>query len=104
MYKKTTSKKGVVEKKHTDVEMKRYIGAILEDVNDKFKATAEGTTEINEKLNKIQSDIDDLKIELRETKLEVQDISHGININLDKKVDRKLFLDLDSRVKILEKK
>lgn len=88
----------------SDKRMKNYLGVLNEQTEDRFKATKEGFESINERLDKMQGNIDDIRIELRETKLKVQDVSYGVNITLDKKVDKKLFLDLDSRVKVLEKK
>jgi hypothetical protein len=85
--------------KNSDNRVQGYI----ENVNDRFKATNEGYSSINEKLDKMQGDIDNITLELRDTKLKVQDISYNTNITLDKKIDKKLFLDLDNRVRVLEK-
>lgn len=81
----------------------KQVGVYMEQAEDRFKAAGEGMEGINERLDKMQGDIDNITLELRETKLKVQDISFDVNITLDKKVDKKLFLDLDSRVGKLEK-
>lgn len=93
------------EKVKTEIkkEFSSQIGVYTENVNERFKATSEGFMGTNEKLDKIQGDIDGIRIELRDTKLKVIDISYNFNLTLDKKVDKKLFLDLDSRVNKLEK-
>ena len=52
----------------------------------------------------MQGDIDNLTLEVRDTKLKVHDISYNVNLTLDRKIDKKLFLDLDNRVRNLEKK
>lgn len=80
------------------------IKVYIEHVNDRFKAAGEGMEAVNEKLDKMQGDIDDIRIEIRDTKLKVHDISYNVNLTLDKKVDKKMFLDLDNRVRNLEKK
>ncbi len=92
------------KKEFSKEELKRHVGAILEEVKDGFKAQREYFMGVNQRLDKIQGDVDNLTIELRDTRLKVQDISYNFNLTLDKKVDKKLFLDLDSRVRNLEKK
>jgi len=84
-------------------DMERYLGSLNEHTDDRFKAIKEGQDGVNERLEKMQGDIDNITLELRDTKLKVHDISYNMNLTLDKKVDKKLFLDLDSRVRILEK-
>ena len=102
--KKTASKKDNKSKKgFSKEELKRHVGAIMEEVRDGFKAQGEQMMGVNHKLEKIQNDIDDIRLELRDTKLKVNDVSYNVNLTLDKKVDKKLFLDLDSRVGKLEK-
>ncbi len=91
------------KKEFSKEEMKRHVGAILEEVKDGFKVQGEYSKGINQKLDKIQEDIDEIRIELRDTKLKVNDISYSVNLTLDKKVDKKLFLDLDNRVRVLER-
>lgn len=95
--------KKTTKKEYSGEELKRHVGAILEEVKDGFKVQREYSTGINQKLDKMQDDIDSLRIEIRDTKLKVTDISYSFNLTLDKKVDKKLFLDLDSRVHKLEK-
>jgi hypothetical protein len=92
------------EKEFSKEELKRHVGAILEEVKDGFKVQSEYSKGINQKLDKMQEDIDSLRIEIRDTKLKVTDISYNFNLTLDKKVDKKLFLDLDRRVHNLERK
>ena len=92
------------KKEFSKEELKRHVGAVLEEVKDGFKAQREYFTGVNQRLDKIQEDVDNIRIDLRDTKLKVQNISYEINITLDKKVDKKLFLDLDNRVCKLEKK
>lgn len=99
-----TSMKKEDKKEFSKEELKRHVGAILEEVKDGFKIQSEYFMGVNQKLDKMQEDIDSVRIELRDTKLKVTDISYNFNLTLDKKVDKKLFLDLDTRVKKLEKK
>ena len=91
------------KKEFSKEELKRHVGAVLEEVKDGFKVQGEYSKGINQKLEKMQEDIDNIRVELRDTKLKVIDISYNFNLTLDKKVDKKLFLDLDSRVCKLEK-
>ncbi len=91
------------KKEFSKEELKRHVGAVLEEVKDGFKAQREYFIGVNQRLDKIQGDVDDIRIELRDTKLKVNDVSYSVNLTLDKKVDKKLFLDLDSRVKVLRK-
>jgi|SRR3989344_1125494 len=88
----------------SDKKIKRYLGSLQEHTEDRFKVTKEGLTGINQRLDKMQGDIDNLTLEVRDTKLKVHDISYNVNLTLDRKIDKKLFLDLDNRVRNLEKK
>ncbi len=95
--------KKVDKKEFSKDELKRHVGAILEEVKDGFKAQRDYFKGVNQKLEKMQEEIDDIRVDLRDTKLKVTDISYSFNLTLDRKVDKKLFLDLDSRVGKLEK-
>lgn len=92
-------------------DMKNHIGALMEEVNDRFKATGEGMTHINERLNKMErtlnshtEQIGSILTNTAEIKSRLNKIELDVSLELDKKVDKKLFVDLNNRVRVLEKK
>ncbi len=102
---KTNSKK-----EYSGSELKRYIGAIMEEVRDGFKLQKEQSDGINQKLEEINTTLDshsnqiaNLTMDMLEVKSDTKQIKLDIKLNLNNKIDKKHFVDLEGRVRILEK-
>lgn len=83
----------------------------VEDVNDRFKATGEGMTGINEKLSRMEKTLDShteqigaILMDSTEIKSKLNKIQLDVSLDLDKKVDKKHFVDLELRMRKLEHK
>ncbi len=89
----------------------KQIGVYVEDVNDRFKATAEGTAGVNEKLDRIEKTLDshteqiaNILVDVSSVRLDMNDIRYKTEVTLDRKLDKKHFVDLEGGVRVLEKK
>ena len=103
----------------------RQIGVYIEDVNGKFKATNEGYKGINQKLDRmgktlnshteqigklmvkmtsIESEVKELRADNLEMRSDVRQIKLDVKLDLDRKIDKTQFIDLEGRVRVLEKK
>jgi len=113
-------------------DMKRYTGALSEEFQGRVSAIAEEYKSINKNIKEIKrtleshteeigklkvdmeenrldvkdmkSDIKEMRMDLIETKRDIKDVKFWVTGGLKNKVDNKHFVDLDSRVRILEKK
>lgn len=92
-------------------DMKNHIGALMEEVNDRFKATGEGMAGINEKLSRMEKTLDShteqigaILMDSTEIKSKLNKIQLDVSLDLDKKVDKKHFVDLELRMRKLENK
>jgi uncharacterized protein (DUF885 family) len=103
----------IIKKMQTDSDkrMKRYLGSLDENTEHRFKATKEGLDGINEKLAKIEKTLNshteqiaNILVDAHSIKLDMNDIKYQVKLNLDRKVDKTNFVDLESRIRVLEKK
>ena len=101
--------KGYMKKLYDDFG--KQIGVYIEDVNDRFKATNEGYTGINERLDRIEKTLEshseqtaNIAVDVSSVKLDMNDIRYKTEVTLDRKIDKKHFVDLEGRVRVLEKK
>ena len=74
------------KKTHTDDEVKSYLGVLSEQHTHEFKILKEGIKGLNQRFDRVDSDIQEIKDDL------------------NKKVDRYEFVSLDKRVSVVEKK
>ena len=95
---------------YTGEDLKRHVGAIMEEVRDGFKAQNEQTMGVIERLDRMEKTLDshsnqiaNLTMDTMEVKSDVRQIKLDIKLNLDRKVDKKHFVDLEGRVRELEK-
>ena len=79
--------------------------------DDKFKVVDEKFKSIDQKLdgntkilNSHSEQIANLTMDMMEVKRDIKDIKFEVQLVLDKKVDKKHFVDLEGRVRVLEKK
>lgn len=83
--------------KHSDDDLKRYIGAITEEYQERVTAIAEemrtGFTAVNGKLDDVKEDIEVMKGDIA-----------TINFNHITNVDKSEFFGLRHRVEMLERK
>ncbi|MEK7117253.1 MAG: hypothetical protein AAB861_00575 [Patescibacteria group bacterium] len=106
--KDTKTIKGYIDKVSKD--FRNQIEGYIEHVDDKFKATSEGTMGIHEKLDRIEKTLDshseriaNVLMDLADVKSDVRQVKMDVNFDLNRKVDKKHFVDLEGRVRVLEK-
>jgi phage shock protein A len=104
-------KKKESKKEFSKEDLARHLGAMAESYKDDVKATREGVAGITQILERMEKTLDshteeiaNLRMDMTEVKSNVKDIKLNIRFGLDDKVDKKHFVDLDSRVRVLEKK
>src|SRR3989344_6790463 len=100
---------GKVVKKISKDSQDRFDGYV-EDVNDRFKATNEGMMGIHQKLDKIEKTLDshseqlaNALVDLNGVKIDMGKVSYEVTMHMDRKIDKKHFVDLEGRVRVLEK-
>jgi hypothetical protein len=111
-----------MKKKNTRIQKRGEFNVFVEKVNeifdDKMKIVENGFKSVHEKLDSHTNEIADLKVEvtdmkdrldvaimdIKEIKSDMKKVKLDVNLDLERKVDRKHFIDLDQRVKKLEKK
>jgi len=125
--------KGYIKKlsEHFEKQVKKFdknsqsrIDGYIEHVDDRFKVTNEGFVGINQKLESIEktldshterigelltdmtivkSDVKELRVDMMEVKSDTKDTKFFAMNTFNNKVDKKHFVDLEGRVRILEK-
>ncbi|MDP3740870.1 MAG: hypothetical protein Q8R08_00910, partial [bacterium] len=81
-------------------EYQRYLGAALEGVDKSIKAVGEGQTVLHEKVDKLQTQFDNVTEDIAIIKMDIEFIKAG----LKRKVDVDEFTALEKRVAVLEHK
>ena len=89
---------------------KRFDG-MMEEINDKFKIMEEGFKGVNERFDEIDKTLNshteqiaNILVDLSSVRLNMQSVSYEVSMHMDKKIDKKHFVDLEGRVRKLEKK
>lgn len=84
---------------------------LVEIFDDRIKTVQEGFNGINKKLDSHTKILDshteqigNILVDLSTIKINVNQISYDVRMKLDNKADKKHFVDLDQRVRRLEKK
>ena len=118
--------------KRLEKTLKCHTGALLEEFQGRVSGIAEQYGDIQKNIKEIKitleshteeigklkvgmeenrldvkdmkSDIKEIRMDLIETKRDIKDVKFWVTGGLKNKVDNKHFVDLDSRVRILEKK
>lgn len=98
------------KKKFSKEELARHLGAMAESYKDDVKATREGVTGITQILERIEKTLDShteeiasLRMDITEVRSDVRQVKFDVKFDLDRKIDKKHFIELDSRVRVLEK-
>lgn len=113
------------KKEFSKEELKRYIGSLSEKYHNDIKTIKEGVDSLlkfsirQEKtleshsdqiarlttdMTIVKSDVKELRADVLEVKSDIKQIKFDVKMDLDRKIDKKLFVDLEGRVRILEKK
>lgn len=92
-----------VAAKEFSKDVKRQMGAYMEEMRKHVDVALNQVAGVGEKVDKLQTSVDDLTLEMRDVKYSVEEIKYNTKIKLDEKVDKKHFMDLDRRVAKLEK-
>ncbi len=90
--------------KEVSIDIKRQMGAYKEEMHGYVKAVAEQHLDLKKTLDEHTEKIDNLTMDMREVKMDMKDIRYNVNLGLDRKVDKKHFVELDGRVRKLEAK
>ncbi len=98
------------KKEFSKDELKRHVGAILEEVKDGFKVQREYFMGVNQRLGGVEKILDihsnqitNITMDMIEIKRDVKEMKFDVKCGLDNKVDKKHFVDLEGRVRVLEK-
>jgi DNA-binding transcriptional MerR regulator len=97
MAKENEIKKAIKEERiEFNKDVKRHMGVFLEEFQERVKAIREQYSDIQEKLANLSADVQQIKHDQ-------SNIRFWMVTTEDKVVDKKLFVDLESRVRKLEK-
>ena len=77
---------------------------LIEVFDDRIQTVQEEFNGINKKLDSHTEQIANLTMDMVEVKSDIRQIKFDIKMNLDNKLDKKHFVDLEQRVRKLEKK
>ncbi|HEY4479907.1 MAG TPA: hypothetical protein VJB58_00335 [Candidatus Paceibacterota bacterium] len=90
--------------KEVGTDIKRQMGAYKEEMHGYVKAVAEQHLGLNEKIDKMQGEINNLAYDVKDIKSKMANVEYTMNVSFERKADKKLFVDLDNRVQKLEHK
>ena len=103
--------KGVFQKFDEIDERFDEVDNRFNEVDKRFNEVDKRFNEVDKRFDKIDKTLDshteqiaNILVDLNTVKLNMQDTKHEVKIDIDKKVDKKHFVDLEGRVRILEKK
>jgi len=92
-------------------DIKRHIKALFEEFDHRMKVVGELHADTPKQLKEIKRTLDShtdqigsILVDLSEIKINVRNVSYDVGVRLDNKLDKKHFVDLDQRVRKLEKK
>jgi len=84
--------------------LKQHTGVLIEEFQHRVSVIGEQYSDIQKTLDSHSNQIANLSMDIMEIKSGVRDIKLDIKLDLDRKVDKKHFVDLEGRVRVLEKK
>ncbi len=84
--------------------LKQHTGVLIEEFQHRVSVIGEQYSDIQKTLDSHSNQIANVSMDIMEIKSSVRDIRLDIKLDLDKKVDKKHFVDLEGRVRVLEKK
>jgi hypothetical protein len=85
-------------------EFKTQTRVLLEEFQHRVSGIGEQYNGIQKTLDSHTEQIANILVDVKSVRLDMNDIRYKTDVTLDRKVDKKLFVDLDSRVRNLEKK
>ena len=77
---------------------------LIEVFDDRIQIVQEEFKGINRKLDSHEEQIGNIIVDMSEVKIKINDINYKVTFDLDRKIDKKHFVELDTRVRRLEKK
>ena len=95
----------IIKRVQTEADKKneRRFGIMMEEMDDKFKIVQDQFKGVNEKLDLHTEEIKEIRMDIMEVKRDVKDVKFWVTNQLQNKVGKKDFVDMDSRVRRLEK-
>ena len=90
--------------KRMEKMMKRQTGALLEEFQHRVSAVAEQHLSLNAKIDRVQAEIDNVAYDVKDIKSKMTNVEYTMNVSFERKAEKKLFVELDNRVRALEKK
>lgn len=73
-------------------------------ISEQFKSIDQNSEEVRKNFQDVNNKLDNIIVDLSGIKIDMNDISYKVAMNLDRKIDKKHFVDLEGRVRVLEKK
>jgi hypothetical protein len=86
------------ENKNLEENIKRHIGVLVEKMDDRFKLLAEGQQDISRKVDLLAEDMDIVKSDIVDIKIELK----AIHKELEGKADKEVLNDHETRIASLE--
>jgi len=117
--------KKIDKKEFSKDELKRYIGSLSEKYHDDIKTIKEGVKYLlvssakhgkileshSDQMARLTIDTTTVKSDIKELRANMMEVRHNltqlkldVKIDLERKIDKNLFVDLDSRIRNLENK
>ncbi len=83
--------------------LKNQTEQLIEIFDDRIQTVQEEFNGINKKLDSHSDQIANLTMDMLEVKSDLKQVKFDVKMNLDNKVDKKHFVNLEGRVRVLEK-
>ena len=83
--------------------LKNQTEQLIEIFDDRIQTVQEEFNGINKKLDSHSDQIANLTMDMLEVKSDLKQVKFDVKMNLDNKVDKKHFVDLELRIRKLEK-
>lgn len=98
----------MAESYHSDVKVMKEgiggIGKILERIENRLDSHEDRIAHLMVDMSEVKSDVKELRADTIEIKRDTKEVKFDVRTGMDRKVDKKLFVDLDGRVRKLESK
>jgi hypothetical protein len=90
------------------IEIKKEFGSqtgvLVEEFQHRVAAIGEQYGNIKKTLDSHTEQIANILVDAHSIKLDMNDVKYQMKLNLDRKVDKVNFVDIESRIRVLEKK
>ena len=86
-----------------DKKNERRFDGMMEVLEEKFEIIQEQFSGVHKKLDSHSDQIANILVDLSDVKLNMRKVSYDVAMDLDRKINKKHFVDLEGRVRVLER-